>query len=427
MIESLKKYPKDKVISAFEDLSDKEANLLLTDWKLWARKEQLPPEKYWEIWLILTGRGWGKTRTGAEWVLQRVREGYKRIALIGQTKADVRDTMIEVGDSAILNIASPDLIPEYVPSNRRLTWNKGKKNEAIAIIYSGDEPSQLRGPQHDTAWVDELAKFKYPQETWDNLELGLRLSLDPKICVTTTPRPIPIIKKLIKEKNTVVVRGNTYENIENLPKVFVSRIKDKYENTRIGRQELKGEILEEVQGALWNLNLIDKYRVNEIPDLKRIVIAIDPEATSTKDSAETGIIGAGLGIDGHGYILNDRSLRARPDVWGSQAIKLYNELKASRIIAEINNGGEMVESVLRTIEESISYKAIHASKGKLTRAEPISALYEQGKVHHVGVFAELEDQMCNWIPGEKSPDRMDALVWALTELMLGNEIIFSVY
>jgi len=411
--------PQKKRNLLFESFSDKEIEAIYYDWQMWARPKQLEPKGDWFAWLIRTGRGWGKTRTGAEWIIERVRQGYKRIALVGKTKADVRDTMVELGDSAILNIAPPDLMPKFIPSHRRLEWQNG----AIAIIYSGDEPDQLRGPQHDTAWVDELAKYQYPDETWDNLEMGLRIGKNPQVCVTTTPRPIKLIKKLIKDKQVVDVVGSTLENKSNLTDTFIERMIDKYQGTRLGRQEIEGEILEDVEGALWNVDLIDRNRIKEedAPDLTRIVVAIDPEATSNENSAETGIIVAGLGNDGHGYVLKDNSIKATPNIWASQAIKSYYEFKADRIIAEANNGGEMIETVIKTIDNHISYKSVHASRGKVTRAEPVCALYEQNKIHHVGILPELEDQMCSWVQGNKSPDRLDALVWALTELMLDND------
>jgi len=300
-------------------LSDEECATLYYNWGFWARKEQLSPDTDWFIWLLQAGRGFGKTRTGAEWVLKRVQQGYKRIALVGQTKGDVRDTMVEIGDSAILNIAPPWLMPEYEPSKRRLVWSNG----AVAMIYSGDEPGQLRGPQHDSAWVDELAKFKYSQETWDNLEMGLRIGNKPQVVVTTTPRPIPIIRKLIKDKKTFVTRGSTYDNKENLSPSFIKRVLDKYEGTRLGRQELKGEVLEDTVGALWILSTIDKLRVKTVPQFTRVVVALDPAASSNEDSNETGLIVAGLGKDGHGYILYDGSCIASPNDWASRAIYNY--------------------------------------------------------------------------------------------------------
>jgi phage terminase large subunit-like protein len=387
------------------------------DWGFWARDEQLPPGgEAWFAWFIRSGRGWGKTRTGAEFVRDRVEKGARKIAIVGQTKADVRDTMIELGDSGILRVCPPWNRPIYEPSKRRLIW----KNGAIGMIYSGDEPDQLRGPQHDTAWVDELAKFKYPQDTWDNLEMGMRLG-SPKVCLTTTPRPIPLIKTLLADPRTVVVAGNTFDNAANLPASFVARIKEKYSGTRLGRQEIEGEILDDNPRALWHLKSIEANRVRTAPSLIRIVVAIDPAVSSGPDSAETGIVAAGLGADGHGYVLADKSLMGTPKAWAAEATGLYYLLKADRILAEVNNGGDMVESTVRMYDEAVAYKAVHASRGKATRAEPVSALYEQNKVHHVGCFPELEDQMCSWMPGDKSPDRMDALVWALTELMVQDE------
>jgi len=396
---------------------------LLYDWTLWARKEQLPPPGDWFIWLLRTGRGWGKTRTGAEWVINRARTGFKKIAMIGQTKADVRDTMIELGESSIMSISPPWFRPEYEPSKRRLIWPNG----AIGVVYSGDEPDQLRGPGHDSAWVDELAKFKYPKETWDNLELGLREGPNPQVVVTTTPRPIPIIRAILADRMAVSVQGHSSENRQNLTPKYVARVLERYEGTRLGRQELGGEVLEDNPNALWQPAQIEKFRVAKAPDLIRVVVAIDPEATSTENSSETGIVVAGLGADRHGYILADHSERSTPQGWASRAIKSYYEFSADRVIGEANNGGEMIEAVLRQVDTHVSYRAVHASQGKRTRAEPVSALYEQGRIHHVGTFPEMEDQMCNWVPGDKSPDRMDALVWALTELMLGKQTdwIFS--
>ncbi len=401
------------------ELTDEEINELNYDWKFWARKEQLPPDtKDWFVWLIRSGRGYGKTRTGAETIIEWVRQGFKRLALVGKTKADVRDTMVEVGESAILNISPPWFRPSYEPSKRRLVWPNG----AIAMFYSGDEPDQLRGPQHEKAWVDELAKFMYPQETWDNLEFGLRIGSNPQVIVTTTPRPIPLIKTLVKDIRTVDVRGSTFDNKANLSPSYIERMFKKFGGTRLGRQELEGEILEDTTGALWTTKIIEQTRKKEAPILKRIVVAIDPEAVNNDESSETGIVIAGVGNDNHGYILADLSLRASPNTWASAAINGYYNYKADRIVAEVNNGGEMIETILKNIDANIPYQAVHASRGKLTRAEPVSALYEQGRIHHVGTFPELEDQMCTFVPGEKSPDRMDALVWAITALMIEDMI-----
>ena len=398
-----------------DKLNPQELAIVLYDWELWARPDQLPPSGDWLIWLLRGGRGSGKTKAGSEFVIKRAKH-YRRIALVGQTKADLRDTMIEVGDSSILGCSPPWFKPEYEPSKRRLVWPNG----CIAIGYSGDEPDQLRGPQHDTAWVDELAKFKYPKETWDNLELGLRLSSNPRVAVTTTPRPIPVIKKLIADSRTVDVRCSTYDNVY-LPISFLKRVNNKYEGTRLGRQEIHGEILDDNPQALWKRDDVEMYRVSEAPDLIRIVVGVDPEAESNSDSSETGIITVGIARIGgvvHGYVLDDASLQSTPDNWSRAAVAAYSKHRADGIIGEVNNGGEMVGHTIHTVNPSVRFKAVRASRGKFIRAEPVSALYEQGRIHHVGFFPELEDQLCEWVPGAKSPDRLDALVWAITELML---------
>lgn len=397
------------------DLTDAECEALLYDWLTWARPDQLLPDgDWWRNWLILAGRGWGKTRTGAETVRAIVAPGhYGRLALIGQTSADVRDVIVE-GESGILATSPPWFRPVYEPSKRRLTWPNG----AMATTYSGDEPDQLRGPQHDAALCDELAKWKYAQDAWDNLQMGMRLGRRPLAVITTTPRPIPIIKSIAADPQTVVTRGNTYDNAANLPASTMAYLRRKYEGSRLGRQELYAEILDDAPGALWKRDTITANRVAGHPDLVRVVVAVDPAATSSKASDETGIVAAGLGVDGFGYLLTDLSLKASPDGWGTAAVGGYRQHQADRIIGEANNGGEMVEHVIRTVDPNVSYKAVHASRGKQTRAEPIAALYEQGRIKHVGHFPALENQMCTWVPGMKSPDRMDALVWAFTELML---------
>jgi predicted phage terminase large subunit-like protein len=390
----------------------------LYKWRGWrARPKQLAPPGDWHVWLILAGRGSGKTRAGAEWVREQVEShGCRRIALVGETSADVRNVMIE-GDSGILAISPPNFRPLYEPSKSRLTWPNG----AIALAYSGDEPDQLRGPQHDAAWADEPAKWKYLSEAWDNVEFGLRLGARPRIVATTTPRPIKWIRDRLRDHPmTVVTRGSTYDNAVNLAPSFLDRMKKTYEGTRLGRQELHAEFLEDVPGALWQSENIEEHRVQRAPDLDRVVIGIDPAVTSGEDAHETGIIIAGKGRDGHAYVIEDLSCRLSPDGWARQAISGYHRHSASRIVAEVNNGGEMVERTLRTVDRSVSYRAVRASRGKAIRAEPISALYEQGRVHHLGLFAPLEDQMCAFAPDqyEGSPDRVDALVWCLTELML---------
>ena len=401
---------KENILSS---LTEEEIYYLQYDWQLLARPAQRIPPGDWFTWLLRSGRGYGKTRTGSETVIQWAMQGYSPIALVGQTKADVRDTMVEIGDSSIMQVAPPWFRPVYEPSKRRLTFPNG----SICLIYSGDEPDQLRGPQHQKAWVDELAKFKYPEETWDNLEFGLRKGDNPQVICTTTPRPIKIIRDLIADPRTVETRGNTLENAANLNPAFLERMQAKYSGTRLGRQELNGDILDDNPEALWKRSDIDNNRVRSIPELSYVVVGVDPAATSKEGSDDTGIIAAGKDDNGHYYVLGDYTIHGTPKQWGDAAITAYHKHKANVIIGETNNGGEMVEHTLKTIDPKIPFKAVHASRGKATRAEPISALYEQGKVHHFGTFPELEDQLCEWVPGvEKSPDRLDALVWALSKL-----------
>lgn len=391
-------------------------------WPLWARPKQLPPPGDWLTWVMMSGRGFGKTRAGAEWVLERAEQGYGPIALVAQTKADARDTMIEIGESSILQVCDPAKRPRYEPSKRRLTWPNG----VTATVYSGDEPGQLRGPQHASVWVDELAKFKYPQETWDNMLFGLRVGDDPKVIVTTTPRPIKTMREIINDDSTVLTRGSSYENIGNLSPIYVDKVLGKYAGTRLGRQELYGEILDDVMGALWHQNDIEQCRVSQAPELWRIGVGIDPKA-STNANSETGIIVAGLARDGHAYVLDDVSIDGTPAQWALAAIAAYNRNQADFIVAEVNNGGDMVQHTIKNardgrdnpIGKGLPVINVHASRGKAVRAEPISLFYEQGKVHHVGQFAELEDQLINWVPKESpSPDRLDALVWVLSTLMI---------
>lgn len=374
----------------------------------------MTPDGDWLVWLLLAGRGFGKTRTGAEWVRAEVESGRRgQLALIAPTAADVRDVMIE-GESGLLRISPPWFRPEYQPSKRRVVWPNG----ATATTYSAEDPDQLRGPNIDGAWCDELAAWKYAQEAWDMLMFTLRSGVDPRAVVTTTPRPTKIVRELVASQTTHVTHGRTYDNAANLAPSFLHSITARYAGTRLGRQELDAEILTDTPGALWKREQIDELRVTQAPSLRRIVVAVDPEASSDEGAAETGIIVAGLGEDGHGYVLDDRSLRGTPDQWARAAVTAYHTWEADRLCAEVNNGGEMVEHTIRTVDRHIAYKTLHASRGKTARAEPIAALYEQHRVHHVGFFGELEDQLCTWVAGATSPDRLDALVWALTELLL---------
>jgi len=417
LVTNLINLPLDKREAFICSLTDQEVNALIYDWTFWARPNQLPPNGDWFIWLLLSGRGFGKTRCGAEWVLDRVRQGYRKIALVGRTGADVRDTMVSVGPSSILKIASPWEKPLYEPSKRRLTFPNG----TIALLYNGDEYEQLRGPSHDSAWIDELAKFAYPRETWDNLMFGLRDGKNPKVVITTTPRPLLIIKDIISDKRTVITRGSTFENEANLSLQFLETVKTKYAGTRIGKQELYGELLTDVEGALWNYEWIERNRISVLPVMKRIVISIDIAITSNKvKSDKTGIVVCGLGLDNLGYIIADLTGCYTPDQWANKALWAYNNWKADKIIAEANQGGDLIEHTIRTVDKNVAFKKVHASKGKVTRAEPIAALYEQNKVKHYGIFEEMESQMTEWVPGEDSPDNMDAMVWGITELMVSD-------
>jgi len=397
------------------ELTPQERERLNYVWRAWARPEQLPPDGEWLCWLQLSGRGSGKTRSAAEFVRAEVEAGRaSRIALVAQTPADVRDVMIE-GEAGLLAVCPPWNKPNYEPSKRRLTWPNG----ALATTYSSHEPDELRGPSHELAWGDEIRTWANAQETWDNLMLGLRLGARPRAVATTTPLPIKLIKSLAAEPTTVVTRSNTYANRANLPPAFLTKILSKYEGTRLGRQEIYAEMLEDVPGALWKRAM---FHYEAAPELARIVVAIDPAVTSSEGSDETGIIIAGKAVDGRYWVLDDRSLRASPHSWATEAVSAYREFRADRIIGETNNGGEMVELTLRTVDPVIPYKAVHASRGKQARAEPIAALYEQGKVFHIRQFEALEDECCTWTLDQgKSPDHMDALVWALTELSQGAE------
>lgn len=398
------------------------------DWSFHARPNQLAPEGDWATWLILAGRGFGKTRTGAEWVRSMVcgftplaKGNAWRIALVAETSADARDVMVE-GESGILSVHPKDFRPLYEPSKRRLTWPNG----AVATLYNATEPDQLRGPQHDLAWCDEIAKWQYARETWDQAQFGLRLGDHPRSCVTTTPRPIPLIREMVNDPRVHVTRGRTTDNASNLATTFMDQMRAKYEGTRLGRQELDGEILDDVPGALWTRAMLERASVDVVPEFARVVVAIDPSGTSGDDNGdEIGIIVAARGIDGRGYVLEDLSCRLSPDAWARRACEAYYRHGADRLVAERNFGGAMVASVIRTADRNVSFKEVTASRGKSARAEPVAALYEQGRISHVRGLGELEDQMTlmtmSGYAGEGSPDRVDALVWALTEVMLSHQ------
>jgi phage terminase large subunit-like protein len=412
----------------FASLSDDEADALLHDWEFWARPNQLEPtDRPWVNWLVMAGRGFGKTRVGSEQIRKWVKK-FPIVNLIGATAADVRDVMVQgIGaGSAIMEVCRRDERPVYEKSNRRLVWPNG----AVSLLFSAEEPERLRGPQCHKGWCDDVAAWKYPSEAWEQFEFGLRLGSDPQVVVTTTPKPTKLIKELVANPATAVTRGSTYDNKANLAKNFFHSIIRKYEGTRLGRQELMAELLDDRPGALWTLKAIDADRVCQCPLLTRIVVGTDPAVTSGDDSAEWGILFVGMGPSPNGqvwpphfYVIDDWSGKFSPNDAAKRVVDGYQVHKADRIVAEVNNGGDLVEAVLRNVDHSFAYKAVHASRGKLTRAEPIAALYEQHRVHHVGAFGVLEDQMCDYVPlVAKSPDRMDALVWALWELNNPEEV-----
>lgn len=452
----LRKQRKAKKLLASGELTDREAAVLNRDWKLWARDSQLEPEGVdWVTWLILAGRGFGKTRTGAETIIEWARAGWaRRIALVAKDAADGRDVMVE-GDSGIMECAPLDFRPIYEPSKKRLTFPNGCR----AYLYSAEDPDSLRGPQFHAAWCDELCKWPYPVETWDNLQFGLRLGANPRQIVTTTPRPIKCLKDIILRDDTVITKGSTYENLANLAKPFRKAVVARYEGTRIGRQELNAELLDDIPGAMWQRTKIDETRAARHEgedmvtyggrkiDMAEIVVAVDPPTTSGEEADECGIVAAGKGRDGRGYVLADLSKQGSPAEWGEAAVRLFDVLKANWMIYESNQGGEMVAHVLRSAAKDLRdrgerdtdhlpLRAVHASRGKATRAEPVSALYEQGRVSHVGALSTLEDQMCEFTSdfdkdkAGYSPDRVDALVYALTGILvekIANEGLMEFY
>lgn len=404
------------------------ADALAGSWRRTARPEQLAPLGEWHTWLVMAGRGFGKTRTGAEWIHEQISAGARRLALVGPTAADVRDTMVE-GESGVLATAPAWGRPTYEPSKRRLTWDNG----AIATCFSAEEPERLRGPEHHIAWCDEVGAWQNQQQTWDMLQFGLRLGTLPRALVTTTPKPTPVLRALLKlaaeKKSVVVTRGRTLDNAANLSPHFIQTVQERYAGTRLGRQEMDGEMLLDVPGALWRTQMFDDNRLakENVPELRRVVVAIDPSGTAGSEHHDAvGIVVAGVvgaGGTSVGYVLADLTCNLAPDGWARAAVNAYRNFKADRIIAERNFGGAMVEHVIRSVDPSIPYKEVVASRGKAQRAEPISAFYEQNRVRHAGLFPDLEDELCNFTThdgyvGSRSPNRADALVWGLTELML---------
>ena len=413
-------------MTKYSEESQKKATLnYIKYWKL-ARDKQVTPLGDWNVWLILAGRGFGKTWTGAYDIVNYAMTHPNTIsAVLAPTFGDLRRVCFE-GVSGI-----NQLIPIECYYNSRATgYNRSTSeiklwNGSKIVGFSASEPDRLRGSQYHRAWCDELAAWRYP-EAYDQLQFGLRLGKNPQVVITTTPRPTPIIKELMKraEDDVYVTQGSTFENKENLAQSALKQFVDRYEGTRLGRQELYAEILDDFEGALWNYTMLEDCRVTKehLPEMTKIIVSIDPAVTANANSDETGIIVSALGEDEKYYILEDKTGKYSPDEWGRVAIELFYRYNANMIVAEVNNGGDLVERLLRSIERNIPYKSVHATRGKMVRAEPISALYEQGKVYHLGTFPKLEEQMCSFTGDNRgaSPDRLDALVWGLTELSISN-------
>jgi phage terminase large subunit-like protein len=381
-----------------------------------ARKEQLPPEGDWNVWLYLAGRGAGKTRTAAEWLAwEAISKPETRWAIVAPTFSDARDTCAE-GESGIINILHRyQMLKMYNRSMGEIALTNGSQIK----LFSADEPDRFRGPQHHGAWCDELAAYRY-QDAWDQLQFGLRLGDKPRVVVTTTPRPTSLIRILAgrEDGSVAVTRGSTFDNAANLAPSALLELQARYNGTRLGRQELYGEILEDQEGALWTRGLIDRCRIKEHPPLSRIVVSIDPAVTNTAASDETGIIVAGCDAGGHGYVLHDGSMKGSPLEWAQKAVELFDKYKADSLLVEVNQGGDMVSAVLKQVRTTLPIREIRAHVGKKLRAEPVAAMYEQGRVHHVGEFARLEDQMTIWTPADAtSPDRLDAMVQAFSDLL----------
>lgn len=417
----------EEIQAVLAELPEEVAEALLRDWPLWARPNQLTPPGEWFVWLLLWGRGGGKTRTGAEFAIQQAREiPGSHGCLLAETPAQARDVMVQgQGGSSIMECSTSDFRAEFEPTKRLVTWPNG----STAHTYSAFEYEELRGPQYNWAWVDELAKFRWPEEAWDNMLFGLRLPPRARVCVTTTPKPIPLIKRLMKRDTTYVSRGTTYENLSNLDKNFAREILDQYEGTRKGRQELRGEMLEDLEGALWTHDALDGLRTAypKPDELRRVVVAVDPSGGKEEGNDEQGITVQGITHGGEGVLMDDVSCKLTPAGWGKRVVQAAIQHQADCVVAETNYGGAMVEHVVLTaaqaLEVTVRVKVVTASRGKVVRAEPVSALYEQRRVRHAGTFGELEDELCGFTErgyeGDGSPNRADALVWGFTELMLG--------
>lgn len=416
---------KEDLLKLFEPAENREFHF---SWKLWGRDAQVHPPGDWRVWLLMAGRGFGKTRAGAQWV-QCIAEAdpAARIALVAGNLGEARAVMVE-GESGILTASAPWRCPDFEPSLRRLVWPNG----AQAFLYSAGEPEALRGPQHSHAWCDEIAKWDNSNgkalAAWDNLQMGLRLGDDPRVLATTTPRAVALVARLLREAkdgSVVVTRGSTYDNAAHLPARFIAAMRKNFGATTLGRQELDGEMIEDLPGALWTRALIERCREPAPPPMRRVVVGVDPPASAAGDAC--GIVVCGLGEDGHARVLADASVeKPSPERWARAVAEAARCWQADRVVAEANQGGAMVEAVLRAADAALPLRLVHASRGKVARAEPVAALYEAGRVRHSGLFARLEDELCGLLPGGsyhgpgRSPDRADACVWALTELMLGR-------
>lgn len=406
-VQSLNEYSPSQVIAARRALWQRDL----------ARANQLPPNNTdWSTFLALAGRGFGKTRLASEWLAwQAIQEAGTRWAIVAPTFGDVRDTCAEGPSGIVAILREYGVLENYNRSMGEIILN----NKSRIKLFSAEEPDRLRGPNFHGGWFDEMAAMN--PEAWDQYKFALRLGTHPQTVVTTTPRPTKIIKAMASRDDTFVVRGSTFDNAANLAPAALAELRLRYEGTRLGRQELYGEIIDDVEGALWSRELLDQHRVDEAPPLARIVVAIDPAVTSGENSDMTGICVAGLANDGQYYVLEDLTVRTKPHQWASIAVEAYHRWKADRIIGETNNGGDMIEHLIKQVDYNVPYRKVTATRGKLVRAEPVASLFEQGRAHIVGMWKDLEDQMCNYTMDSKdSPDRMDAMVWAVTELMANS-------
>jgi predicted phage terminase large subunit-like protein len=437
----LRTLPSEEVRAALEQLTPQQIQELQYSYDFLARDDQLEPSGDWNVWFINAGRGFGKTWSGVQWVREQVKKGHKRIAAVASTNSDIERVMVK-GESGFLSLCwkgdkdkkgKPIGYPLWSPTKRTLTWHKdgdhSQREIARVEFYSAEEPERLRGPQFSAAWCDELASWNKDQDTWDMLQFCLRLGKHPRVCVTTTPKSTVLVRKLLKDPKTVITTGSTFDNKNNLADTYLQAVKDQYEGTRLGRQELYAEVLTENEGALWTADMIDACQVSrdDVPELVRKVVAVDPAVSANVESDSTGIVVAGIDINGKAYVLGDYTFKDSPETWANRVADLYHEFECSRIVYESNQGKDLIPSLFKTVDPNLPLKGVHASNAKIARAEPVSALYEQGKVFHVrnpedadASLTELETQMTTYEPmgRHKSPDRYDAMVWALTELML---------